>query len=75
ERNIRKAEKAVKIAEEKIADLELRQTSLEGKLSQGDASPDIIDEYSKVSTALEAAMSEWEAAQLALEDVQSQSSM
>ena len=75
ERNIRKAEKAVKIAEEKIADLELRQTSLEGKLSSGDASPDIIDEYSKVSTALEAAMSEWEAAQLALEDVQSQSNM
>ncbi|MDE6533988.1 MAG: ABC-F family ATP-binding cassette domain-containing protein [Muribaculaceae bacterium] len=75
ERNIRKAEKAVKIAEEKIADLELRQTSLEGKLSSGDASPDIIDEYSKVSTALETAMSEWEAAQLALEDVQSQSSM
>jgi ATP-binding cassette subfamily F protein 3 len=67
EKTIRRAEKAVKTAEDKISALEERQAELEQKLSAGDSSTEVLNEYSEVSSQLEAAMSEWEEAQEALE--------
>lgn len=60
---IKKAEKAVKIFEENIYKLELRQTELENKLVAGDASKEVLDEYSDISARLEEEMSNWEKAQ------------
>jgi len=69
DKQIRKAEKAVKTAEEKIASLEEKQAMLESKLSAGDASAEILNDYSKVSKDLESAMTEWEEAQEALDSI------
>lgn len=63
ERIIKRAEKAVKKAEEDIVSLELKQKELEDKLSQGNASENILQEYSDVTKALENAMTVWETAQ------------
>ena len=60
---IKKAEKAVKIFEENISKLESRQTELENKLAAGDASKEVLDEYSDISERLEEEMSNWEKAQ------------
>lgn len=69
---IRKAEKAVKTAEEKIASLEKRQQELEAKLAAGDASSEVLDEYSSISTKLEEEMGSWEQAQQNLENLLNQ---
>lgn len=69
EKTLRKAEKAVKTAEEKIADLETRQAELEAKLSNGDASPEVLNEYSDVAKELESAMSVWESSQEEYEEL------
>ena len=63
EKLIRKAEKAVKIAEEKIAELEHTQSELEDRLATGDASSETLASYSEVKTKLDVAMEEWENAQ------------
>lgn len=69
DKQIRKAEKAVKTAEEKISALEEKQSMLESKLSAGDASAEILEEYSIVSKELENAMTEWEEAQEAFDSM------
>lgn len=66
---VKKAEKAVKIAEEKISSLESRQMELESKLSAGDASKDVLEEYDTIVRDLENAMSAWENAQEELDDL------
>lgn len=71
ERMLRKAEKTVKEAEERIAALEQHQKELEDKLSNGDASPEIIEEYAGISKNIENAMSLWEIAQQDFDDLRS----
>lgn len=66
---VKKAEKAVKVAEEKISSLESRQMELESKLSAGDASKDVLEEYDTIVRDLENAMSAWENAQEELDDL------
>ena len=66
---VKKAEKAVKIAEEKISSLESREMELESKLSAGDASKDVLEEYDTIVRDLENAMSAWENAQEELDDL------
>lgn len=60
---IKKAEKSISAAEEKISQLEEKQSELESKLALGDASEEVINEYSRISKELENAMSVWELAQ------------
>lgn len=69
----KKAEKNVKAAEEKIAEIERRQADIEAKLSSGDADPQILSDYSKLSEELEIAMEEWETAQEAFDTLQQNS--
>lgn len=68
EKMIKKVEKAIKAAEDKIAKLEEAQAALEAKLAAGDASTEVLQDYEKTTKDLENAMSEWELAQLELEN-------
>ena len=63
EKTLRKAEKALKASEEAIADLENRQAELERRLASGDASDEVLREYSEVSSCLDKEMEVWEEAQ------------
>ncbi|MDE6095741.1 MAG: ABC-F family ATP-binding cassette domain-containing protein [Muribaculaceae bacterium] len=60
---IKKAEKAVKNAEDEITRLESIQSELEQKLASGIATQEVLDEYSRISSQLENAMTSWENAQ------------
>jgi len=64
---LRKAEKDVADAEKRVSELETRLKALEAKLSAGDNSSELLDDYAKTNAALEAAMTDWEAASEALE--------
>ncbi len=67
EKKIRKAEKAVATAEDKISGLEQEKAALEARLSSGEATAEILDEYANLEKKLDAAMTEWEEAQENLE--------
>lgn len=69
EKLLRKASKAIEMAEEKIANLEIIQQELENKISSGVVSPQILEDYSKTQKDLENTMSEWELAQMNLEEL------
>lgn len=69
EKLIRKAEKSVKAAEDKITHLEVEQTEIEKKLSDGNASAEVLNAYSQIAQQLEDAMAEWETAQQDLENL------
>ena len=43
---IRKAEKAKKEAENRVSELETKISDIEHKLAEGDASPEVLEEYS-----------------------------
>ncbi len=64
-----KAEKEVKKSEENISLLENKQSELENKISNGDSSPEVLEEYGKVSKDLENAMSVWELAQMQYDEL------
>lgn len=67
---LRKAEKAVKSAEEKIETLESQIADIEAKISKGDTSPDTLGLYEETRKNLENAMSDWEASQENLDNLQ-----
>lgn len=66
---ISKAEKAVKKAEENIANLEKMQAELEQKISNGETTDEILQAYAKNSKDIENAMSVWELNQLELDEL------
>ncbi len=66
-RALAKAEKAVKNAEEKVLTLEADIAALEAKISNGDASDETLQAYSKAQKDMENAMSGWESAQSELD--------
>lgn len=68
-RMLAKAEKNVKTAETNIEALESRQKEIEEKLSSGDSSAEILEEYASIGKELENAMSVWELAQMELEEL------
>lgn len=68
-RMLAKAEKNVKTAESRIETLETRQKEIEEKLSSGDSSAEILEEYASIGKELENAMSVWELAQIELEEL------
>lgn len=68
-RMLAKAEKNVKTAETNIETLETRQKEIEEKLSAGDSSAEILEEYASIGKELENAMSVWELAQMELEEL------
>ncbi len=68
-RMLAKAEKNVKTAETNIEALETRQKEIEEKLSSGDSSTEILEEYASIGKELENAMSVWELAQMELEEL------
>lgn len=68
-RMLAKAEKNVKTAETNIETLETRQKEIEEKLSSGDSSAEILEEYASIGKELENAMSVWELAQMELEEL------
>ena len=68
-RMLAKAEKNVKTAETNIEALETRQKEIEEKLSSGDSSAEILEEYASIGKELENAMSVWELAQMELEEL------
>lgn len=68
-RMLAKAEKNVKTAETNIEALETRQKEIEEKLSAGDSSAEILEEYASIGKELENAMSVWELAQMELEEL------
>lgn len=68
-RMLAKAEKNVKTAESRIETLETRQKEIEEKLSSGDSSAEILEEYASIGKELENAMSVWELAQMELEEL------
>lgn len=69
EKTLRKAEKALKASEEAIADLENKQAELERRLASGDASDEVLREYSEVSSRLDKEMEVWEEAQSHLDEL------
>lgn len=77
ERNklLRKAEKSVTEAEKKVSELEVRIAELEAKLATGDASPEILDEYSIVNSNLDKEMENWENAQNKLDTLKQRESL
>ncbi len=70
-RMISKAEKAVKNAEARIAELEVKQKELEDKISSGETDADILDAYARAGKEMENAMSVWELAQMDLDEIKS----
>lgn len=70
-RALSKAEKEVKNAESEVSELEDVIAELEAKLSAGDASSEILAQYSECQQKLEQAMTRWEEAQIKLESLQS----
>lgn len=69
EKTLRKAEKALKASEEAIADLENKQAELERRIASGDASDEVLREYSEVSSRLDKEMEVWEEAQSHLDEL------
>ncbi len=63
DRLLRRAQKAVEKAEEDIAKLEADIAEVENQLSQGDSSPETLEQYAALTKKLENAMSVWEIAQ------------
>ncbi len=70
-RMISKAEKAVKNAETRISELEVKQKELEDKISSGETDADILDAYARAGKEMENAMSVWELAQMDLDEIKS----
>lgn len=68
-RQISKAEKNVAKAEEKVSKLEQQMKEIEDKLSMGESSQEVLNKYSTLNQSLDEAMSEWELAQMALEEL------
>lgn len=71
EKILRKAEKELKACEEAISTLENRQSELEAKLADGDASEEVLSEYAKVNECLQKQMDSWEEAQDRLDQLKS----
>lgn len=68
-RNLAKAEKKVAQAEKTVTDLERDLRDVEAEIANGNASVEILERYENISRQLEEAMSEWEMAQIALDDL------
>jgi len=68
-RMVSKAEKNVKKAEDRIAEIEAIQKELENKISSGDTTKETLESYSRVGKDLENAMSMWELAQMELDEI------
>lgn len=68
-RMISRAEKALKKAEDIVADLENRKQLLEEKISVGDVSTEVLENYAKIDKEIENAMSMWEIAQIELDEI------
>ncbi|MBD5357067.1 MAG: ABC-F family ATP-binding cassette domain-containing protein [Bacteroides sp.] len=75
DKKLKKAEKAVSMAEENVTRLEQLQSEIELKLSDGDSSPETLDRYAKLTKEIEDAMNAWEEAQGNLENVKLSLSM
>lgn len=69
EKLVRKAKKNVKEAEEAVSVLEEKQRELEGKLASGESSSELLDEYARITRNIEEALSFWEVAQQELEEI------
>lgn len=67
EKLLRKAQKRVQDAENEVARLEKRQEEIEHRLSEGESSPELLDEYAAIQKKTENAMSVWELASAELE--------
>lgn len=63
ERQIKRADKAVKQAEAKIEELETIKATLEERLSQGETDPKLFQDYADTQAGIEEAMTAWENAQ------------
>jgi len=72
---LRKAEKAVQNLEEKIALLEKKQSETEAKLASGDASSEVLSQYSTISKQLEEEMQFWEKAQQYFDELKQQANI
>lgn len=66
---LKKAQKEVKDAETRIAGYEEKIQQLEARLSAGDSSADLLEEYAATQKALENEMSVWELAQMHLDEI------
>jgi len=69
QRMIKRAEKAVKEAEAKVEEFETQIKAIEEKLSQGEASPELLDNYAALQKSMENEMSIWELAQIKLDEM------
>lgn len=69
QRMIKRAEKAVKEVEAKVEEFETQIKAIEEKLSQGEASPELLDNYAALQKSMENEMSIWELAQIKLDEM------
>lgn len=69
DRMIKKAAKAVEKAEEDVARMEEKCREIEDTLSDGDASPEVIEQYTVAQKEYEKAMSVWEMAQMEYDEL------
>lgn len=73
EREIRRAEKHVKLLEQQICDIESLIADIEDKLSKGNASsPDIFTQHAELNQKLENIMAQWEQASEELEKLKAE---
>lgn len=71
EKNIRRVEKRVKSTEDLIAQLEFAISEIENKMSAGECNDAILKDYENNKKSLDAAMEEWQAASLELDELKS----
>lgn len=69
-RNLNKAKKNLKSAEEIVEKLEISLKITEDKIAAGDTSEETLNEYSNLQSQLESAMAEWEEASALLENLE-----
>lgn len=69
QRMMKRAEKVVKEAEAKVEEYEAQIKIIEDKLSQGEASPELLDNYAALQKSMENEMSVWELAQMKLDEL------
>ena len=60
---LKKAQKAIDIAEQNVMQLEEKLAGIEEKLALGDTSAELLEQYASVQKEMENAMSMWEIAQ------------
>ncbi len=69
-KRVRKARKELEACEAEIEQLETDKATLEAKLTEGDASSDILTAYATLTDAMQRAMDRWEKATMVLEELE-----